>query len=250
MPEGNVVHRLARDHKRLFAGGPVAVSSPQGRFSAAAAELDGLLLVDVEAWGKHLFYELEGERIVHVHLGLFGKYRQHPVPPPAPGPNVRLRLAGTTAAVDLSGPTACELVTPDDRDAVLARLGADPIRRDADPERAWAALRRRRVPIGAALLDQAVFAGVGNIYRVEALHVLGIDPDRPANELTREEFDHLWALLVRWMRQGARDGRLVTLRGRERHVYKREHCRSCGGEIRRWEQANRWSYACRNCQTA
>ena len=57
-----------------FGGRRVRVQSPQGRFADAAALLDGQVLVGAEAWGKHLFVEFPGERFVHVHLGLIGKF--------------------------------------------------------------------------------------------------------------------------------------------------------------------------------
>src|SRR5205814_8469026 len=107
MPEGHTIHRLARDHTRAFGRGPVEVSSPQGRFAGGAALVSGTTLKKVDAYGKHLFYRFEGDRIVHVHLGLFGKF--WPFVPPAPAVNgrqVRMRLLGPAAGTDLSGPTA------------------------------------------------------------------------------------------------------------------------------------------------
>ena len=72
MPEGHTLHRLARDQRARFAGRSRSrVSSPQGRF-ADAALVDGRVLDAVTAHGKHLFAAF-GDRIVHVHLGLFGK---------------------------------------------------------------------------------------------------------------------------------------------------------------------------------
>ena len=62
MPEGHTIHRLATRHRELFAGSPVAVSSPQGRFAAGAALIDGRMLQDTEAYGKHLLHHYEGER--------------------------------------------------------------------------------------------------------------------------------------------------------------------------------------------
>jgi hypothetical protein len=152
MPEGHTIHRLARDHARWFAGHPVQVSSPQGRFADAAARLDGRVLVGTDAYGKHLFHRYEGEETVHVHLGLFGRFLHHPAPPPEPRETVRYRVVGGDDAVDLVGATACELLRPDEVEAITARLGPDPIRDDADPERAWEALRAplRRHRAGAA----------------------------------------------------------------------------------------------------
>ena len=74
MPEGHTIHGIARDHRDLFVGGPVSVTSPQGRFGAGAARVDGRLLEEVEARGKHLLYHFAGRRSVHVHLGLVGAF--------------------------------------------------------------------------------------------------------------------------------------------------------------------------------
>lgn len=73
MPEGHTIHRLADDHRDRFAGRPVRVSSPQGKFSDSAALLDGRVLEGADAHGKHLFLGFEGTGWVHIHLGLFGK---------------------------------------------------------------------------------------------------------------------------------------------------------------------------------
>lgn len=263
MPEGHTIHGLARVHAAALAGRPVAVSSPQGRFAAGAALVDGLVLERTDAHGKHLFYEFPCQRILHVHLGLYGAFTAHPVPPPEPRPTTRMRLVGEGDAFDLVGAITCEVLTAAERDAVVAALGPDPIRRDADPERAWRALQRRRGPIGVALLDQAVFAGVGNVYRAEALHVHGISPERPANEVTREEFDAIWATLVRWLRRAVKDQVIITVepkvlgkarskivKGEAVHVYRREECFTCGTPVRRWDLSGRWAYACPTCQPA
>jgi hypothetical protein len=67
MPEGHTIHRLARDHTKLLVGaGPVAVSSPQGRFAADAALVDGVELQRIEAYGKHLFHWWANGRVGHV----------------------------------------------------------------------------------------------------------------------------------------------------------------------------------------
>ena len=244
MPEGHTLHRLALDHSALLAGQRVRVTSPQGRFAGADA-VDGRVFVGAEAWGKHLFHEYEDDLLVHVHLGLYGKFTTHPLPAPAPRETCRMRVVGDAAAVDLVGATRCEVVSPAERDAVVDRLGPDPIRRDADPERAWRALQRRRVPVGQALMDQSVVAGVGNVFRAEALFAHRIDPMLPANELDRERFDALWRTLVRLLRKGVRENRISG-----RRVYKQDTCRECGTPIRRWDLAGRWAYACPTCQTA
>jgi endonuclease VIII len=74
MPEGHSIHRIALQFRRNFVGHRAAASSPQGRFAAGAAELDGREIVASSAVGKHLLLEFEGERTLHVHLGLYGAW--------------------------------------------------------------------------------------------------------------------------------------------------------------------------------
>ena len=221
MPEGNTIHRFARSHTRDFAGRKVHVSSPQGRFAAEAKRLDRRRFVRAEAYGKHLFHFWEGGLVVHVHLGMAGWfYRSNPKPKgraPEPRPSVRMRLATRAVTVDLIGPPTCELLTsPEEMRAVLERLGPDPLRSDADPDRVWAELRRRRRPIGDALLDQRVISGVGNIYRNEALFLSGIHPLRRSDRLREEEWRELWETTSRLMRRGLRPGSIATVDPRER----------------------------------
>src|ERR1700761_2862128 len=75
MPEGHTIHRLARDLKATLGREPVRASSPQGRFTAGAALLDGERIMRSKAWGKYLFVQMTGGQILHVHLGLIGKFR-------------------------------------------------------------------------------------------------------------------------------------------------------------------------------
>ena len=261
MPEGHTIHRLARDHAEWFAGQRVRVASPQGRFHAAAGLLDGTVLEATDAHGKHLFHRYEGERYVHVHLGLFGRFFVHDNPPPEPRETTRYRLIGGSRTTDLVGATACELLDEEEVVAIRARLGPDPIRDDADPEQAWAAIQRRSIGIGRALMDQKVLAGVGNVYRAEVLFVHGVHPELPSRELPRDTFDAMWATLVTWLRRGVEERRIITVdpaevgrpRSRMRredstYVYKRDTCRRCERDVRRYDLAGRWVYVCETCQ--
>ena len=103
-----------------------------------------------EAHGKHLFLIFRAhrpaDRLLHIHLGLYGKFPIAALPAGEPRGALRLRLENESAWADLRGPTACELITPMEREVILARLGPDPLRSDADPERAWARISRSRVP--------------------------------------------------------------------------------------------------------
>src|SRR3954465_7157824 len=71
MPEGHTLHRLATALDDAFAGHPVRVSSPRGRFAESAALLDGRTLETAESWGKHLWVHFAHDDLVHVHLGLY-----------------------------------------------------------------------------------------------------------------------------------------------------------------------------------
>ncbi|HLN77126.1 MAG TPA: DNA-formamidopyrimidine glycosylase family protein [Nocardioidaceae bacterium] len=270
MPEGHTLHRLAANLSDHFAGRRVEVSSPQGRFAAEAALLDGGLVVGAESWGKHLFVEFEGERFVHVHLGLYGKLDVYDGPPPAPVGQIRMRIVAhgeRPSYADLRGATACELVTDDQRAAIVARLGPDPLRDDADPAAAWARISRSRVPVGALLMDQSVVAGVGNVYRAEVLFRHRIHPLRPGKTLRRGQFEAIWADLVELMAEGVATGRIDTVRdehmpeamgraprrddhGGEVYVYRRhdQACHICGARVRTEVLAARNSFWCPRCQ--
>ena len=263
MPEGHTIHRLARDHKPLLVGRPVSASSPQGRFATGAEMLTGRVVERIEPYGKHLFYGFEGEVLLHVHLGLYGKWTVGQGPAPEPRGALRLRLVSDGHWLDLRGPTACELHTPADRDAVIARLGPDPLRKDADPGRAWRKVSASRVAVGALLMDQSVLAGVGNVYRAEVLFRAGLSPFRPGREVPERIWDGIWADLRVLLRSGVRAGRIVTTepedrerrsgraRGSDAHyVYRRAGlpCRRCGTEVLTRAMVARNLFWCPVCQ--
>jgi endonuclease-8 len=270
MPEGHTLFRLARDLRERFAGRVVSVSSPQGRFAESAALVDGTRLLTSESVGKHLFVGFDEDRFVHVHLGLYGKFDLYDGPPTPPVGQVRMRIVADGSAPsygDLRGATACELLSAGQRDRVLARLGPDPLRDDADWTRAWDRVSRSRTAIGALLMDQAVLAGVGNVYRAEVLFRHRLHPLRPGNTLRRNRFHALWEDLVLLMREGVRSGRIDTVHaqhtpeamsraprvddhGGEVYVYRRQGlpCYVCGSLIRTEVLAGRNLFWCPRCQ--
>ena len=260
MPEGHTIHRLARDIRRDLRGHAVAADTRQERFFGdGARRLDGRTLEATAANGKHLFLHWEGAEVLHVHLGLFGRFVRHPVPAPEPSVNLRLRLTGPGQAWDLTGAMVCSLRGPEVVDEVAAKLGPDPLRRDADPGRFVSKVLRSRKPIGALLLDQSVIAGIGNVYRAELLHLTGIHPDREGRSLSEADAESLWDVAVEQLRHGVQRNRIVTVplagrrlssipRGEDRHVYKRHDCLTCGGPVEWTEVGNRGSYACPACQ--
>lgn len=258
MPEGHLLHRYAREQTLGLAGEKLAVTSPQGRFDDARA-LDGLRLEGVQAYGKHLFYAFERDTIVHVHLGQRGVFLHFASPAPSPAPQVRLRLASPRATFDLIAPSLCERIDSRTAARIIDGLGPDPLRPDADPERALAAIASRATPIGALLLDQSVVAGAGNVLRSEVLFLCGIDPRRPGRDLSRAEREAVWQALVDVMRRAADDGRILTavppgadrraIPEREaRYVYRQDRCRRCGSPIETPTIGGRTMYVCPRCQ--
>jgi DNA-formamidopyrimidine glycosylase len=273
MPEGHTLHRLAHEVGAAFGGRRVSVTSPQGRFAESAALVDGSVVVGAEAAGKHLFVELSGERVVHIHLGLIGQLDVHTgvTEVPLPVGQVRMRLAswdsGPAAYADLRGAIVCDLVTTARRDEVVARLGPDPLRDDADPARAWARISRSHRPIGDLLMDQEVIAGVGNVYRAEVLFRHRMHPLRPGRTLRVGQWRAIWEDLVALMNEGVKTGTIDTVRpehtpeamgrpareddhGGEVYVYRRagQACLVCGTRVRTELLNGRNLFWCAHCQ--
>jgi formamidopyrimidine-DNA glycosylase len=190
---------------------------------------------------------------------------------PAPVGAVRLRIEssddGPAAYADLRGATRCDLVGPQRRDEVVAGLGPDPLRADADPDRAWERIRRSSKPIGELLLDQTVIAGVGNVYRAEVLFRQRMHPLRPGRTLRVSQWRAIWDDLVVLMAEGVRRNRIDTVRpehtpeamgrpprrddhGGEVYVYRRDSqpCHVCGSLVRTEALAGRNSFWCPQCQ--
>ncbi|MGY1633846.1 Fpg/Nei family DNA glycosylase [Geodermatophilus sp. SYSU D01186] len=269
MPEGHTLFRLARDQSLAFAGRPVHVTSPQGRFAAGAALLDGRVLDDVTSYGKHLF-ACFGADTLHVHLGLYGTYTSGTGVPPAPRGALRMRWEGEGPDglgvwTDLRGATACEVLTTAEVDRILDRLGPDPLRPRTDGMRAHRRISGSRTAIGALLMDQSVLAGVGNVYRAELLFRHRVSPFRPGRDVDADLWARMWADLVVLMRAGVRMGRIVTTRPEDRtrrrgavvredahYVYRRTGlpCRICGTEVRTQEMVGRNLHWCPVCQAA
>jgi endonuclease-8 len=243
VPEGHLLHRTAAELSGDLAGRSVAASSPQGRFDAAG--VDGRTVVLAEAYGKHLLVHLRDAPSVHVHLGMRGLFLRYPDPATPPRGGVRLRLAGQVAW-DLIAPTTCELLDGEGVARVVRALGPDPLRDDGLVEEAVRRLRSARGAVGAAIVDQAVWAGVGNAWRAELLFLARLDPAQPASSLSVERAADLWELTARLMALGRDAGQVVSDPSApdERWVYKRETCRSCGARVRTAQVGGRTSYSC------
>ncbi|MBO0899073.1 Fpg/Nei family DNA glycosylase [Cellulomonas sp. zg-ZUI22] len=316
MPEGHTVHRVACQLALDLVGRPLAVSSPQGRFAAGAARLDGRTMTGATAVGKQLFCTFDTADVLRVHLGLYGAWdlygdvsplgegervrgslgaprvrpgsvmdaqpstrrlrlgedeSEHAAAddawPPPPLGQVRVRLDSGSVVADLRGPSACEVLTADEAAAVRARLGPDP-QDVADLDEAGEVVvervTRRQVAVGQLLMDQAVVAGIGNIYRAELLFRARVDPWTPGRRVPAEVVRGIWRDWAVLLADGIRDGVMLTredlddagrLAARHdptlRHwVYGRGGlpCRVCGTPVVVEEMATRKLYRCPVCQ--
>lgn len=270
MPEGHVLHRAARVHGKRFNGKVLEVSSPQGRFREGADRLNGQLLETIEAKGKHLFYRFDSGDELHIHLGLFGKFRVQKLPnagqePLAVSPNCRVLMDTDTDRLHLAGPNQCEVLEPWEAEAVRGRLGPDPIQAPSDgAEQFFGLLQRRSIPIGKAIMMQDIISGIGNIYRSELLFQIGLDPWRRSKDVHRDTVGELWDQSVLELKAGERIGKIITTDplefGREKrrdlprderlYVYKRagQRCRRCGDDIVAADIDGRNVWWCRSCQ--
>ena len=260
MPEGHTIHRLAKFHQHKLVGQTLAVSSPQGRFTETGA-VDGHVLDAVRGVGKHLFYAFDNQRTVHVHLGMHGSFRtstrERGEAAPEPRGAVRMRLVGERTVVDLSGPTACEVLDPPGVQKLLDRLGPDVLDPHADAEAVWEKVHRSVTPIGVLLMDQSVISGIGNAYRAEILYRQRVHPLVPGKKIKREAFDRLWADSVHLLKIGVKYGHILCVDQAEMgkplskagrkdrfHVYRNETCRGCGAKVKMIVMAGRECFFC------
>jgi formamidopyrimidine-DNA glycosylase len=134
----------------------------------------------------------------------------------------------------------------------LPKLGREASDSTLDADYLTGALRRKKIAIKPALMDQSVIAGLGNIYAAEALWEARLDPRRPAAELTTVKLEKLVdAIRLVLSPRKRRPGRYTEKRGVGRFaVYDREGkgCRRCDGIIERIVQAGRSTYFCPGCQ--
>ena len=126
-------------------------------------------------------------------------------------------------------------------------------------------MAKAKAPIAALLMDQSVFAGIGNIYRAELLYRAKQDPFTPGREVPRRTVASIWRDAVKLMPDGMIDRRIVTTRKNDRphnsgkalreethYVYRRhgKPCWVCATAIARAPLAGRTLYWCPNCQKA
>jgi formamidopyrimidine-DNA glycosylase len=259
VPELPEVEKAARQLTRAALGKTIAAVKaihpalrrklPPARARAAR----GKRIESIERRGKHQLLHLDSGDTLVVHFRMNGDWE-----------------IGTTsdaldrfarAVIELTDGTRVSLV---DRRALssitldkkgsssLPKLGREASDSSLDADYLLETLKRKKIAIKPALMDQAVVAGLGNIYAAEALWEAEMDPRRSAAKVTRPQLEKLIAAIRLVLSPKKRlPGRYTDARGAGRFaVYDRagKVCRRCGGTIERIVQAGRSTYCCPDCQ--
>jgi len=266
MPEGDSIRRIATHLGPRLVGQTIERATTQGLVREVLA---GKQVVAVEPYGKHLVIELADGSHVRAHLGINGRQRTYAraegeqvLARSSPG---RISLALVTSELVALWINAKTIEVSDRRaprhGMAVAALGPDVLADDFDPviagERAATHGGRR---IGDVLLDQRVAAGIGNIYKSEALFLAAVDPRRHVGELARETLVALYATARRIMLENLGPGARTTrdrlagdAPGDDRYfVYGRTNrpCRTCTRPIDCYPLGDppRWTWSCATCQ--
>jgi endonuclease VIII len=243
MPEGDSLHRAARRLQALV-GERVEVETPNPRARAAidARRLDGRRLESVEARGKNLLLRFEGGYLLRNHLRMSGQWRVGPRGRTAQG-RPWLVLRGADQEAVLYGGRVLEL-----HGRALRRVGPDILAEPPELDRMVANLRREHGgrEVGDAIVDQGLVAGIGNLWRTEALWQAGVSPWRRLASLGDPKLRAVLEEAARLMRRSVETGR------EQRSIYRHagRPCPRCGTPIRSRGQgeANRTAYWCPSCQ--
>ena len=276
MPEGDTIFRAARTLHRALAGKTVV------RFTTVLTQLErvdidtplvGRTIERVEARGKHLLVYFSGDLILRTHMRMNGSW--HIYRPgerwQRPGREMRVVIATDDfEAVAFLVPVAeFRTAATLERDPSIQSLGPDLLDPDVDLAETVRRLRERgSMPIADALLDQRALAGIGNIFKSEALFVAGISPfatvaslsdgglralvQTAQQQLAANTLDTLEPRLTPWggprrtTGSARRDGRLWVY-GRAGAPCRR--CHTTIALVKQWEDA-RLTYYCPKCQLA
>jgi endonuclease-8 len=245
MPEGDSIHRAARRLQALV-GETVEVEAPhpRARVTGVASRLDGRRLLGVEAVGKNLLLRFEDGLVLRSHLRMKGRWQVFP----RNGSRRRqgtpwLVLRGENAEAVLWHGPVLEL-----NESGIRRLGPDILAEPPDIDAMTTRMRDadQRIAIGEALLDQRLVAGIGNLWRAEALWRAEVSPWGRVGDLSDDELRSVLTEAAQLMRRSLDSGL------RQRAVYRQagQPCPRCGTAIESRGQgdANRIAYWCPTCQ--
>lgn len=235
---------------------PIAVR-PQSPGSVAELAA-GRRVREVRRRAKNLLLDLSGGVTLRVHLGMTGDLRTGPEVFPRTRWRIHLSGGRILALDDARLLGRLHAYTRDQLEAVLGKLGPEPLSREFTAEALAALAGKSRLAAKLFLMDQSRIAGLGNIYAAEALFRARIGPRRPMNRVSDARLEALHAAIVATLREAVgsatmaynRPGKFQEAERFACAVYGREGepCIACGRSIRRFDQGGRSTYYCPNCQ--
>lgn len=252
MAEGPVVHHYAKRLRAVLEDKEVRIEFGLKKLKASEPSVSKTRIVKVEAHGKQFRFHLEDQRILLIHLMMWGSWRIFKKGQAWDKPRERARVIFDTnshTAVVFSAPVV-RLLTPSElqENPSWGNLGPDPLRSDFSSREFFERLEQvSSREIGEALLDQQVIAGVGNILRIEILFRSHIHPRRKVGSLSQDEKKTLlhWILKLfeRWMREMDKKSTWIQI-----YRKSKRPCPNCKTLIDFFRQAGRITYACPKCQ--
>ena len=260
MPELPEVEKAARELAKAAVGKSIATVRPihpsfKRRFTPAnARRAKGKRIEKIERRGKHQLLHLDSGDTIVIHFRMNGDWEIGTTDDPLDRfARAVIELTDGTR-ISLVDSRALSTITLDrEGSSSLPKLGREASDPSLDAAYLSEVLQRRKIPIKPALMDQAVLAGLGNIYAAEALWEAQIDPRSAAAAMSADTLTRLVdAIKLVLSPRRRRPGRYTDTRNRGRFaVYDREgqECRRCGGTIQRIVQAGRSTYFCPDCQT-
>ena len=264
MPEGDTLFRTAAVLGEVLVGHRIVAA--RGRPGGAQLErLVGTRIVRVESLGKHLLIDVDAGLSLHSHLGLHGSWHRY-----RPGERWHRPPSRAVAVIEVDGAVAVCFDAPTVElietralgvHPVLRRLGPDLIRSDEPVDGLVSRLRALppQTPVGEALLDQRVMAGLGNVYRSEVCFLERVDPFAQLASLSDATLRRLvetGRILIRANRSSPARTTVPGARSPEGRlwVYGRtgRPCRRCGRSIvsRVSGDMPRRTWWCPSCQPA
>lgn len=267
MPELPEVETIRRAIEPRIAGSSIAgISLPDPSIAGAAGPEAlrasyGSTVRVVLRRGKHLILLLERNRGLVLHLRMTGALL---LDTPEPKDRVRaiIEFSNGERLVFVDTRRLGTVRMYEDLKPLLQRLGPEPLDTDLTPESLGESLARHRIPVKAALLDQHILAGIGNMYADEALHRAGIHPLTPSHELTHTQVASLWKAVRHVLGEAiACQGASINTyrlpngeRGSAHDAFNVAHskgaqCLRCGTSIERIMVRKRGAYFCPTCQS-
>jgi endonuclease-8 len=242
--------RLAKEQLTPFKGQKVLTVS--GNTKSGKERLHGAVVKDIFSWGKHLVFQFDAFA-VRVHFMLFGTFEAVVQGKPVTGDYQRAfapRLKMLFGNGDISM-FNCSIKFLEDKNAKKSYdFTRDIMSKKWDGAQAYASIKKiKEEEIGDALLDQDIFAGVGNIIKNEVLSRARINPMAEIKDIPPKKLKEIIATAKTYSEQFYKWRKKFVLR-KHYTIYQKSACPHCGGKVLRQKtgKKKRWSFYCPVCQ--